>query len=141
MFDLFCRLFFCSFCRFFFKDFCSALLGFCSFQTPFADMSKICADVSRMVDARLEEVGLKGYIRSLDVLTAVFYRDGGAYVIGRLSAEDEALPLVFCLRNRENGIELDAVLLDEDSVSILFSFDIILINMLFKTSSLSKTTY
>jgi|MDSW01.2.fsa_nt_gb isocitrate dehydrogenase kinase/phosphatase len=100
----------------------SALLGFCNFQTSFADLPKICDDVSQLVDARLQEVGLKGHIRSLDVLTAVFYRDGGAYVIGRLSAEDEALPLVFCLRNRENGIELDAVLLDEDSVSILFSF-------------------
>ena len=81
------------------------------------DLSK----VSALVDERFEELAL-GRIQSLDVLTAVFYRDGGAYVIGRLSAEDKVVPLVFCLRNRENGIELDAVLLDEDSVSILFSF-------------------
>ncbi|MBT6176927.1 MAG: bifunctional isocitrate dehydrogenase kinase/phosphatase [Deltaproteobacteria bacterium] len=100
----------------------SAVLSFCSFQTPFADLDSISADVSKAVNQRLKEVGLLGYIRSLDFLTAVFYRDGGAYIIGRLSAEDECLPIVFCLRNRDDAIVLDAVLLDEDSVSILFSF-------------------
>jgi len=99
-----------------------AVLGFCSFQTPFFDLQETCRRVSVRVESRLQEVGLSGYIRSLDVLTAVFYRDGGAYIVGRLSAEDECLPMVFCLRNRKEGIVLDAVLLDEDSVSILFSF-------------------
>lgn len=100
----------------------SSMLRFCNFETPFRDLETVCSSVAARVDERLARGGLQSRIRSIDVLTSVFYRDGGAYVVGRVSAKDEYLPIVFCLRNRECGIELDAVLFDEDAVSILFSF-------------------
>lgn len=71
-----------------------------------------------------------GYLRSsLDhrparsqFLDAVFYRRKGAYLIGRLEGTEGWIPLVLALVNSEEGMAVDAVLVDSDDVSILFSF-------------------
>lgn len=85
-------------------------------------------------DCRLATIEIKKSLRSawgefcfdhIEMLTPVFYRNNGAYLIGRIyryAESSEILPLVFCLRNLGSGIFVDAVLLDEDDVSILFSF-------------------
>jgi isocitrate dehydrogenase kinase/phosphatase len=45
-----------------------------------------------------------------------------AYLVGRLLGEGFQLPLVVALRNTERGLLVDAVMLRESDVSILFSF-------------------
>ena len=52
----------------------------------------------------------------------VFFRSKAAYLIGRLFSGIHVFPLVLALLNTSQGIIIDAVLLDEDEVSILFSF-------------------
>lgn len=62
-------------------------------------------------------------VRAIDVLLPVFFRDGAAYVVGRLMWEDDhVIPLVIVFRHESYGIVVDAVILDEDATSILFSF-------------------
>jgi len=51
-----------------------------------------------------------------------FIRSKAAYLVGRLVFPDAVVPLVFDLRHEGAAVELDAVLLDEDDVSVLFSF-------------------
>jgi isocitrate dehydrogenase kinase/phosphatase len=59
----------------------------------------------------------------IETLEGLFYRGQGAYLIGRLVREGAPpLPMVLAFRHPPEGVALDAVLLDEDSVSILFSF-------------------
>lgn len=62
----------------------------------------------------------------LRMVGSVFYRGCGAYVVGcavRDRDDNAALPLAFCLRHEnERGITLDAVLLGEGDLSILFSY-------------------
>jgi isocitrate dehydrogenase kinase/phosphatase len=62
----------------------------------------------------------------LEMVSSVFYRGRGAYVVGRAICDgndDAALPLAFCLRHEdERGSTLDAVLLGEVDLSILFSY-------------------
>jgi isocitrate dehydrogenase kinase/phosphatase len=59
----------------------------------------------------------------LEQVPEVFYRGQGAYLVGRLRAADGGVrPLVHSLRHRDGGVVLDAVLLEEDAVSIVFSF-------------------
>jgi isocitrate dehydrogenase kinase/phosphatase len=56
---------------------------------------------------------------TLEMVSTVFFRGRGAYLVGRLGT----LPLTFCLRHpSERGIQLDAVLLGELDLSILFSY-------------------
>jgi isocitrate dehydrogenase kinase/phosphatase len=52
----------------------------------------------------------------------VFYRGKGAYLVGRISSGSQVVPLAIALLNGPDGIEVDAVLLTENQVSILFSF-------------------
>ncbi len=53
---------------------------------------------------------------------AVFYRGEHAYLMGRAIQGDKLSPLVLCLTNDERGPHVEAVLLDESDVSLLFSF-------------------
>jgi isocitrate dehydrogenase kinase/phosphatase len=81
----------------------------------------------QQIEAHLREQPRSGRVLQVEVLTSAFYRDNGAYLIGRIvhAAADGATtytPLAFCLRNRGQGVLLDAVLLDEDEISIVFSF-------------------
>ena len=52
---------------------------------------------------------------SIEVLRPIFYRNKGAYLVGRLAAGSRHLPLVLALRNTRAGVAVDAVF---DSVSV-----------------------
>ncbi|MEM7082537.1 MAG: bifunctional isocitrate dehydrogenase kinase/phosphatase [Pseudomonadota bacterium] len=61
-------------------------------------------------------------LESLDVIKQVFYRDNRAYLVGRIHGSDYLLPLVIAIKNTDRGNIIDAVITDEDDVSIIFSF-------------------
>lgn len=61
-------------------------------------------------------------LQSLDVIKQVFYRDNRAYLVGRIHGIDYMLPLVIAIKNTDSGNVVDAVITDEDDVSIIFSF-------------------
>lgn len=58
----------------------------------------------------------------LEVLESVFYRRKGAYLVGRVRGGNRVMPLVLALVHAPGGIAVDAVLLTEDDVSVVFSF-------------------
>ena len=51
----------------------------------------------------------------------VFYRGSGAYLVGRLVVGATIVPLALAIRN-DTGLAVDAVLLEENDLSILFSY-------------------
>jgi len=53
---------------------------------------------------------------------AVFFRGKAAYLVGRVAAGSGDVPFVLALTNPDGKIVVDAVLLNEDDVSIVFSF-------------------
>jgi len=59
---------------------------------------------------------------AIEALDPVFYRNKGAYIIGRIRRGGEVLPLVLALVHEREGVGVDALLLHEDEVSIVFSF-------------------
>ena len=59
----------------------------------------------------------------VDVLKWVFYRNKAAYLVGRLVAGDDLQPFVLAVLNNEQGeLYVDALLCENDCVSVLFSF-------------------
>ena len=59
----------------------------------------------------------------LEVFRGVFYRGRGAYLVGRIVANDTALPVAFCLMHPDKeGLRLDAVLTGTADLAILFSY-------------------
>src|SRR5205807_9414397 len=63
---------------------------------------------------------------TLEILGNAFYRGRGAYLVGRAFRDREdrtPLPFALCLRHeKERRIHLDAVLIGETDLAILFSF-------------------
>lgn len=87
---------------------------------PFEDL----AGDAELGGARLTRELGPGELRccAIEVLRSVFFRNKAAYVVGRVALEGGTLPLVLPLLHGERGLRLDALLTDEDEVSILFSF-------------------
>src|SRR5262245_1601379 len=92
------------------------------FAVPYRDLEGDAGRVASEVDAAWAGSGKTRPVESLDLIDAVFYRGSGAYLVGRLRGEDSILPIVLVLLHVEGGIEVDAVLLTEREVSIVFSF-------------------
>jgi isocitrate dehydrogenase kinase/phosphatase len=92
-------------------------------HTPFRDLdrdSELAAE--RIRQALVEQHGSEE-IEAMDVLRPVFFRNKGAYVIGRARRGEEVLlPLLLPIVNRDAGLEVDAVLPTEEEASIVFSF-------------------
>jgi isocitrate dehydrogenase kinase/phosphatase len=79
------------------------------------------AEIARAVDG----AGGAGGVASLqgaELLTALFYRNKGAYLVGRLWCGDRAIPLVLALLNTPRGVVVDAVLTTSDEASVVFGF-------------------
>ena len=59
---------------------------------------------------------------TLEIFRGVFYRGRGAYLVGRIVAAAKAIPVAFSVRHPDrSGLTLDAVLMGEGDLSILFS--------------------
>lgn len=78
--------------------------------------------VADRIEARLTESGGLPVVGRAEVVRSVFFRGQAAYIVGLLYAGSVRLPMVLSLRHEEGGVVIDAVLLTEDEVSILFSF-------------------
>jgi isocitrate dehydrogenase kinase/phosphatase len=86
------------------------------------DLRNVAALAAERIEAALP--GTDGAI-SLEMIATIFYRGRGAYLVGRAvrPGETASLPLAFSLRHDEaRGLTLDAVLLGEVDLAILFSY-------------------
>ena len=92
------------------------------FTAPYADRDGDIALAAATIVQLLRSVGALRVVERAEMVDAVFYRGKGAYVVGRLLSGSHRLPFVLALRHEDDGLALDAVLLDENDVSILFSF-------------------
>jgi len=79
--------------------------------------------VSNRIKSKLtEEFGSFDFDR-IELLKPVFYRNKGAYIIGRIIKTNRTLPFALALLNPfDTGIIIDAVLLSSNELSVVFSF-------------------
>jgi isocitrate dehydrogenase kinase/phosphatase len=99
-----------------------AILTDFRFGVLYEDIRRDARRVGEEIAAHLEETGDPGLLERAEMIDAVFYREQGAYLVGRLYRGTRLIPLVLALRNHDGVVVVDAVLLDKDAVSILFSF-------------------
>ena len=77
-------------------------------------------DLEGAVSAAAERLG---NIDQIEAVQSIFYRGGGAYIVGRAITGVASTPIAFCLLHPdESGITLDAVLIGETDLAILFSY-------------------
>jgi isocitrate dehydrogenase kinase/phosphatase len=91
-------------------------------HAPYQDLGGDARLAAARLTEHLRQVGLTVRIDRAEVIAAPFFRRKGAYLLGRLIAGERAVPFALALLNTECGMVVDAVLTDENDISILFSF-------------------
>jgi len=92
------------------------------FGVPFRDLAGDAALAAGRLDRGIAEAFGSPGIEALDVLRPVFFRNKGAYLVGRVRRGGERLPVVLALANGREGLAVDAELHSEDETSVVFSF-------------------
>ena len=93
------------------------------FRTPYRDFDRSVRIIGRSraqcerMHRRRDRAGRTARARP----HAVFYQMTRAYLVGRICGRGW-MPFVLALQNTESGVLVDAIMLDESTVSILFSF-------------------
>ncbi|MCB2006857.1 MAG: bifunctional isocitrate dehydrogenase kinase/phosphatase [Burkholderiaceae bacterium] len=91
-------------------------------RRPFENLPRDCGFVAQAMHRRLGDVTLRANFQ-LQVLSGLFIRNKGAYVVGKIingfTEEPFALPL---LHNKAGKLVIDAALFGEADMLILFSF-------------------
>jgi|SRR5581483_11649746 isocitrate dehydrogenase kinase/phosphatase len=92
------------------------------FDVPYQNVVRDARCVAAQVEQALRKWSAPLVITRAQIVTQVFYRGRRAYIVGKIYAGAHTLPFILALQNEGQGVYVDAVLLDEDDVSILFSF-------------------
>lgn len=98
------------------------VLGDAGIDAPFRDLEGDARAAAAAVERGVVRHFGSPRIEALDVLRPVFFRNKGAYLVGRARYGGSLMPLVLALLHGPDGLEVDAVLTTEDEASIVFSF-------------------
>ena len=98
------------------------VLGDVRFRSRWKDLDKSILHVASEVTAHLHALNERRTILRVEMIRPVFYQVARAYIVGRVVGRDFLVPLVIALKNTDGGILVDAVMLSEGDVSIVFSF-------------------
>jgi len=99
-----------------------AVLNDCDLAARWEDPARDVRLAAADLDARLRGLGWNGTVDGAEIVEPIFYRGDGAYLVGRVFAGTHVFPLVLALLHGPGGVTVDALLLREGDVSILFSF-------------------
>lgn len=98
------------------------LLADFRFKTPYRNFEKAVALTAAAVATQCQPRGGTREIDSVEIIRPVFFQISRAYLVGRINGRGWTLPLVIAMKNTDDGVMVDAILTDEDRVSIAFSF-------------------
>ncbi len=91
-------------------------------RRPFGDLPRDASDVLAQVEQRLRDMKLRANFQ-IQVLSSLFFRNKGAYVVGKLINGFSEIPFALPILHDEHGkLFVDAILFGEDDLLILFSF-------------------
>ncbi len=88
----------------------------------FEDLARDAGYVVEELDGRLGDAKLRANFQ-IQVLSGLFFRNKGAYIVGKLINGFSELPFALPLLHAKSGkLAIDSVLIGEDDLLILFSF-------------------
>jgi isocitrate dehydrogenase kinase/phosphatase len=100
-----------------------SILSSFDFALPWQDIDRDAKNVLRsLAESRPEIQRLEGL--SVEILHSVFYRNKGAYLVGKLRYDDSVWPVVLPILIDEaaSALYVDTLVCDEDELSVVFSF-------------------
>ncbi len=94
------------------------------FNNPFEDIDRDIGNVLALVHSYLlPRFAIDESELEVQVLESLFFRNKGAYIVGRLLCSGRSMPFVLPILLNDSGmVYVDTVLFGSDKVSVLFSF-------------------
>jgi isocitrate dehydrogenase kinase/phosphatase len=92
-----------------------------AWRLPWRALDATCERAAAVLREDLALDGGAGHVE-VDLVCAPFFRNKGAYLVGRMRCGGAVTPLVLALLAGPEGVEVDAVLTTEDEASIVFGF-------------------
>ncbi|MCB0571438.1 MAG: bifunctional isocitrate dehydrogenase kinase/phosphatase [Phaeodactylibacter sp.] len=99
------------------------LLSFYAFDAPWEDQERDIQYIAEALNQKLLPSGHLPRNSRLEMLKSIFFRNKGAYIVGRLYIEERVYPFILPLLHEEQGIYVDALLLEYNDVSSIFSYN------------------
>jgi len=87
----------------------------------FEDLRRDVADLMAAVDTELGEFRMRTNFQ-IQVLSSLFFRNKGAYIVGKIINGFNQTPFALPILHGANGLVIDAALFGEDSLELVFSF-------------------
>ena len=87
-----------------------------------ASLKKGVPRIVERVEKRLSKIIDRAQSLRIEMIRHIFYRGQGAYLIGRVVAGEQQIPLAMTVLHPPEGVVVDALLLDTDGLSIVFSY-------------------
>ena len=84
-----------------------------------ADISFIAAEIASYADKN--DLKVDDVLR-VEFMQPVFYQSSRAYLVGQIFWSGATAPLIIALKHTEHGVEVDAVLMSAEEVTVVFSF-------------------
>ncbi len=101
-----------------FKDILISL----DFNVEWEDIDRDCKSIMEFLTPTIIFQKNNLFLDSIELVNTIFYRNRGAFVVGKLRYRRWVMPFVIAIMNDENGLYVDAFLNRESDISILFSF-------------------
>jgi len=98
------------------------LLGDLPFAADYPGRDRDAALLAGLVGDEVAGRSAGSKLDAIELFPAPFYRNKGAYLVGRVLAGTAAMPLVLPIVHDGDGIRVDALLTTSDEVSVVFSF-------------------
>ncbi|MEM0992839.1 MAG: bifunctional isocitrate dehydrogenase kinase/phosphatase [Bacteroidota bacterium] len=105
------------------KTFFDQLLSLYNFDAVLEDYQRDVSRLGEALEAKLKEFGVSPIGLRLELLKSIFFRNKGAYIVGRLIIFNRPIPFVIPILHEASGIYVDALLLEYNDVSSIFSYN------------------
>lgn len=92
------------------------------FKSPWKGFDKSVEHVTHEISEHLNSLGERRAVERVEIIRPVFYQVSRAYIVGKIIGRDFTSPLAIALKNTDRGVLVDAVMVSEGDVSILFGF-------------------
>jgi len=99
-----------------------AILRDYAFAVPYQDIEGDAQRVAHVMEGHLRCHWDTPDFDAVEMVKAVFYRNKGAYLVGRVRKRNRVIPIILPLLNTDNGIIVDTALFSEEEASVVFSF-------------------
>lgn len=102
---------------------CERVLADFRVDVDYADPGADARFMAAEVDAYLARAGLSvAAIRRFEFIDSHFFQNTRAYLVGGVRHDEGITPIVVALRNADEGIRVDAVLMQTEQISVVFSY-------------------